>query len=144
MIIKLRGLISYPMPSNDKWVYMDDEMTEILINHSKKFAYINNVKLDYETVTQYIGVKDRNGREIYVGDIVVWRHYMGTRIQPMDGYDKHIEDYESEVYQVIFQDGAFKLFSDIHGTRYLRIPQSELEVVGNIYEGSERLEKQNE
>jgi len=71
---------------------------------------------------QFTGLKDKNGVDIYEGDIVK------IPMQPK---------YKS-IWIVIFQDGAFCLTDKI-GVRCLFKNKYKLEVIGNIYESPELL-----
>ena len=77
-----------------------------------------------ESVGQYTGLKDKNGTEIYEGDILEVKHLMGR-----------------VVGELIFKHGAFLL--DDGGYSYLgdHLANSEyIKVIGNIYENPELLE----
>lgn len=76
---------------------------------------------EYELM-QYTGIKDKNGKEIYEGDIV--KSPCGIR-------------------KVIFVDGGFCLDTGDFATDLYRMIDSKgnhLEVIGNIYENPELLE----
>ena len=81
-------------------------------------------------ITEHTGLKDKNGKEIYEGDVV--RHDIG-------------EEHEwGGVHEVIFSAGAFLIRGGKpHGMRYgepFNWYPHNLEVIGNIYESPELLE----
>ena len=92
------------------------EITSDTIRYDE--VYTDEIK-DFELM-QYVGCKDKNNKEIYEGDIVKTKEHIG---------------------QIIYSKGMF--FIDVKGNFYLPIYNvSEfMEVIGNIYENPELLER---
>ena len=89
-----------------------------------------------ETVGQYTGLKDKNGREIYEGDIVLAPEWFGSL--------KCICIYQQE--NTVNPIQGFGLYSyDSYFRKYNTLVESdewdEFEVIGNIYDNPELLEE---
>lgn len=134
---------------NGEWVYgrglqqckdeLGNEIVAIFENVVKSKNYIKKngrytlyyVPVKAETLGQYTGLKDKNGKEIYEGDIL---QYIGKR-----------KDNMNKVYRrkVVFHEGMFALLSkelpaysalNYHCMEYGR---SEWSVIGNIHDNPE-------
>ena len=84
---------------------------------------------EYELM-QFTGLKDKNGKEIYEGDIVNWSGWK-IGFKHIDGTDVKLKPREVE-----FADGCFRLKND--DCWNLSIWEN-IEVIGNIYENPELL-----
>ncbi|MBB5148201.1 YopX family protein [Ureibacillus thermosphaericus] len=76
---------------------------------------------EFEPLMQFTGLKDKNGKEIYEGDIV---SYFGLK------------------YEVLFKNGAFGWMEDGEFYSFSEMTPSvfdEFEVIGNVYENPELL-----
>lgn len=120
--IKFRGK-SIADIDRGEWVY------GYLFNVEGEVAYIwNGVphEVAADTVGQYTGLKDRNGKEIWEGDIIVQQGYSGMR--PM---------------LVRFDSGAF-ITGSHKGSSTPKRPmliQPRCKIIGNIHDNPELLEE---
>ena len=109
---------------NSELVYFDKEK---LVNDQYQIQHLACLmRGDYgDVLMQYTGLKDKNGVEIYDGDIV--SDHVGI------GIIKYSEI--KAAYKVSYNDGFAKWFID-YMNRYER---KSIEVIGNIYENPELL-----
>ncbi|WP_352426943.1 YopX family protein [Bacillus sp. FSL K6-2865] len=141
--IKFRG-----MGINGEWYYGNLSIIKQKIKSMgiDPGSYISNkagvpfaYKVRSETVGQYTGLKDKNGRKIYEGDVV-----------------RNHRDNSNELLEVLWQEEVVEHASDgiywtkeVPGFRFKRtkrglptvfVAHVDLEVIGNIYQDPELLE----
>jgi len=105
-------------------------------NKPSDFGFWKWVAYDDTTpLMQYTGLKDKNGVEIYEGDIV--RAELNFKV--MDD-----EVVEPKIFEVIYQFASFSLAADgiveEFGYVYMsEYPPDKMEVIGNVHENPELL-----
>ena len=132
---------------NGEWIegmLFNGKEDTFIIPHGNEYSYdeqeglsfdVYGCKVDPETVGQYTGLTDKNGKKIFEGDIV---NLKGNPAYPSWGF----VDYNA---LVVYSDGAFSAIDgteENHGLRRYNFTRAELdvEVIGNIHDNPELLE----
>ncbi|CKG55015.1 TPA: hypothetical protein VVJ07_001335 [Streptococcus pneumoniae] len=114
--------------------FQDSEIEEFELNDTLRNDYITAYPDEIELM-QSTGLKDKNGKEIFEGDIVRTTRFLG-RADEIGGFYEYEKDYVGVVKVLegswVIDTGsvAVRLWSEI----------DESEVLGNIYENPELLE----
>ena len=88
---------------------------------------------------QFTGLKDKNEKEIYEGDVILIEQCVCT------GHDeKENEIWESVTGTVLFEDGMFVFDGHPAGTIPLHAYIENVKVIGNVYENTELLHSESD
>ena len=107
-----------------EWIYGDVQHNVDVVKIREQEPNIQHVARSFvvipETVGQYTGMKDKNGRRIFEGDIIL------------------PHGYKPEAYPVFYEDFCFRIDSNI--CVLCVADEEDIEVIGNIYDNPELLE----
>lgn len=123
---------------NGKWIFGDLltptdflEIFEISVNTGDGDRY----DIDPDTICQYTGLKDKNGKKIFEGDIVSYDTGNSKRTN-------------GNIHEVVFEtrggSAYFGIKLDEHETWQfcMEVPTKLMEVIGNIYDNPELLKEE--
>lgn len=87
-----------------------------------------------DTVGQFTGLHDKNGKEIYEGDVVKWILTM-----PGVGVNGGYEEYETEEIEEIKWDAGALYLGDYCAAGFAYESEDYAEIIGNIHDNPELL-----
>ena len=116
---------------NGDWVYglvtrIYDERFELPVEMTD-INGVSGIEVDYKTIGQYTGSKDKNGKKIFEGDIVSERPPMNT----IAYIGKVVWDEEMTLFRVVFDTPSNCCILGTYSRSYT--------VIGNIYDNPELL-----
>lgn len=100
------------------------------------YTYSGDYRVDPKSIGQYTGLKDKNGKEIYEGDVLLFNNDY-PNAQKMDW--KCVVKYRKGSFVCEYpKDGVYNYFDSWN------VPKVTWEVIGNIYENPSLLEVSQE
>ena len=112
-------------------------MRSTLVNQGGIYYYFTDSEVDPDTVGEFFGKRDKNGRRIFEGDIGRYRQTDGAKRNGTSILctGKVVYNTETASYAVESRDEA--------GCRYFDyFPIKDFEVIGNIYDNPELLKQE--
>lgn len=135
--IKFRVLIYHKIYYQDKYNAYDDNLTSIdickkTITITSFYNYKDVYRFEDEEVKlmQYTGVKDKNGKEIYEGDIVL------IKLDETSTWHKTVVGFKKGAFIADLIDKEDYVYIFHHG-----FTGDDFEIIGNVYENKNLLEE---
>ncbi|MGF2617758.1 hypothetical protein FZC84_12020 [Rossellomorea vietnamensis] len=149
--IKLRGYSVERLCADSQWVEGFGVMTTEYANGTKDytmFTYYGNYQVYGKSVGQCTGLHDKNGKEIFEGDIVklefdgierIFEVGIETVVREVKSHPSFADKYAKvAITGVVFKWEGFQLFPCVD---YQGMSDTErMEIIGNIFENPELLE----
>ena len=135
--IKFRVLIDYRIYYQDEYDAYSDNLTSIdifkkTITITSFYNYENVYRFEDEKVKlmQYTGLKDKNGKEIYEGDIVL------IKLDETSTWHKTVVGFKKGAFIADLIDKEDYVYIFHHG-----FTGDDFEIIGNVYENKNLLEE---
>lgn len=130
--IKFRGQTR--TTEGKKWVYGNYYKVKNFFNDKVghfigmiRGNHLNDFSIDENTLGQYTGLKDKNGKEIYEGDIIEWTTLSGKKYRFSVEYSNKYAQY------IVVNTGDASMEYEPLGD------YENIEVIGNVWENSDLL-----
>ena len=96
--------------------------------------HFDSTKEGFKEIMQYTGLKDKNGKEIYEGDVVKWRSHPNKTVEASEvRWSSHLK------WILVWFADDFEREKNYPSAKDLGGHINSIEVIGNIYENPELL-----